>query len=49
MNHPHVGGTITTIGAAFVSFAASSLPIVQWVAAAIAIVVGVRTLWRSFK
>ena len=50
MNHsPHLGGTVTTISAAVVSWVSSSLPVVQWVAAAIAIVVGLRTLYKSFK
>ena len=49
MTHPSYSGTATTISATLISFIAQSLPLVQWMAAAIAIVVGIRTLYKSFR
>ena len=53
---PVVGSASVSVGSAWVSWFETSLPIVQWIAgvlavvsAVIAILLGVRQLWRAFK
>ena len=47
---PEVSSAATSCGSAVVCFAAETLPVVQWIAGAVAIIAGVvAVLWTAYK
>src|SRR5882762_390325 len=47
--HPAIAGTVVTIGSGAFSFFGSTLVVVQWLAAAVAVVAGVLTIIHLIK
>jgi len=47
--HPAIAGTVVTLGSGAYSFFGTTLVVVQWLAAAVAVMVGVLTIIHLLK